>query len=332
MSTGTATGASVPLSIALANFDRHLPFFLGWLPPAAGFHLQALDVGMSSAGRDGLDRHGRMLRDAEFAIAEVSLASYIMAKARGAAFTAVPVFPRRLFSANHIYVKTGNGIATPADLRGRRVAIRGWQVSLSVLAKGDLKTRHGVDWQDIHWVVEGAEQLAFADPRVHLEAMPAGARGAQLLLDGAVDAYIDPRPPRAVLEGQGGIRPLFTDQRGECLDYFAQRRCFPAMHVLAIRDDVVQRFAHLPQYLLEAWADAQHKTRHAYEDYAYTAMPLGRLAWQQSSADFGDQLFAAGLAANRDNLAWFIDYLVDQALLTTPIAVEQLFHPSVLHS
>lgn len=323
---------STPLTIALANFDRHLPFFLGWLPRAEGFHLQALDVGMSSPGRDGLDRHGRMLRDGEFDVAEVSLASYIMAKARGAAFTAVPVFPRRLFSANHIYVKAGNGIQTPADLRGRRVAIRGWQVSLSVLAKGDLKSRHGVDWQDIDWWVQDAEQIAFADPRVRLQPMPAGTKGAQLLLDGAVDAYIDPRPPRAVLEGQGGIRPLFADQRAECLAYFAERRCFPAMHVLAIREDVVERFAVLPQYLLHAWEDAQHKTRHAYEDYAYTAMPLGRLAWQQSCADFGDQLFASGLKANRDNLQWFIDYLVDQALLPAPLTVDSLFHASVLHS
>jgi 4,5-dihydroxyphthalate decarboxylase len=323
---------STPLTIALANFDRHLPFFLGWLPRAEGFHLHALDVGMSSPGRDGLDRHGRMLRDGEFAVAEVSLASYIMAKARGAAFTAVPVFPRRLFSANHIYVKAGNGVETPADLRGRRVAIRGWQVSLSVLAKGDLKSRHGVDWQDIHWLVEGAEQLAFADSRVCLQPMPVGATGAQMLVDGAVDAYIDPRPPRAVLEGQGGIRSLFGDQRAECLAYFAERQCFPAMHVLAIREDVAERFAALPQYLLDAWEDAQQKTRHAYEDYAYTAMPLGRLAWQQSCADFGDQLFASGLKANRDNLQWFIEYLVDQALLPAPLAVDSLFHPSVRHS
>lgn len=131
---------SQALTIALANFDRHMPFFLGWLPLVEGFHLEALDVGMSPPGRDGGDRHGRMLRDHEFDIAEVSLASYILAKARGATFTAVPVFPRRLFSANHIYVGARSGIQTPEDLRGKRVAIRGWQVSLSVLAKGDLKT------------------------------------------------------------------------------------------------------------------------------------------------------------------------------------------------
>lgn len=320
------------LTIALANFDRHVPFFLGWLPAAADFHLKALDVGMSPPGRDGGDRHGRMLRDREFDIAEVSLASYILAKAQGAAFTAVPVFPRRLFSANHIYVNARSGIQTPADLRGKRIAIRGWQVSLSVLAKGDLKTRHGVDWQDIDWVVQDAEQIALTDSRLRLNRMPPGTSGAQLLLSGDVDAFIDPKPPRSVLDGQGGVRNLFADQRRECLDYFQQRQCFPAMHVLVIRDEVAQRFADLPGYLMHAWEDAQAKTRQIYEDYAYTSMPLGRLAWEQSQRDFGDQLFPSGLQANRANLQWFIDYLVDQLLLPEAIAVEQLFHASVLRS
>ncbi len=49
------------LSIALASFDRHVPFFLGTLRPAEAFHLHALEVGMTTPGRDGADRHARML-------------------------------------------------------------------------------------------------------------------------------------------------------------------------------------------------------------------------------------------------------------------------------
>lgn len=320
---------SQALTIALANFDRHMPFFLGWLPQGEGFYLKALDVGMSPPGRDGGDRHGRMLRDREFDIAEVSLASYILAKARGASFTAVPVFPRRLFSANHIYVGARSGIQVPEDLRGKRVAIRGWQVSLSVLAKGDLKSRFGVDWQDIEWMTQDAEQVAFADPRIQLSQLPNGVTGGQMLLSGEVDAVIDPKPPRSVLEGQGGVRNLFADQRQACIDYFQERHCFPAMHVLAIREEVVERFPDLPGYLMHAWEDAQAKTRQVYEDYAYTSMPLGRLALEQSHRDFGDELFPVGVAANRNNLTWFIDYLVDQLLLPEPIAIDRLFHASV---
>lgn len=321
-----------PLTLALANFDRHLPFFMGVTPEAEGYYLKALDVGMSPPGRDGGNRHSRMLRDEEFDVAELSLASYILAKFRGAPFTAVPVFPRRLFSANHIYVSARSGIKTPQDLRGRRVAIRGWQVSLSVLAKGDLKTRHGVDWRDIEWFVQDAEEIAFSDPRIRLHPLKAGATAAELLIAGEIDALIDPKPPASVLDGNGGVHNLFADPRAECLGYFQARQCFPAVHVLAIRQKTADRYPSLPNHLITAWEDAQRQTRQAYDDYAYTSMPLGRLAWEQSRRDFGDNLFPAGLKANRENLRWFIDYLADQALLPEAVTPESLFHPSVLNT
>lgn len=317
------------VTIALANFDRHMPFFLGWLPPADGFRLKALDVSIDPPGRDGGDRHGRMLRDGEFDVAEVSLASYIMAKAKGAPFTAVPVFPRRLFSQNHIYVGANSGIHEPRDLIGRRVALRAFQVSLSVLAKGDLKTHYGVPWEDINWVVQEAEQIAWENPRLNIERMAPGARGADLLVRGEVDAYIDPRPPAAVLDGHGGVRNLFADQPAACLDYYRKRGSFPIMHLLALRNDVVERFPSLPSYLIGAWEDAQTKTRRVYEDYAYTSMPFGRLAWQADRQRFGDGLWSSGLKANRTNLQWFIDYLVDQQLLSVAPSIDDLFHPSV---
>ena len=51
--------------------------------------------------------------------AEVSLASYILARQNGAPLTAVPTIPRRLFSQNHIFVSADAGIAAPQDLAGR---------------------------------------------------------------------------------------------------------------------------------------------------------------------------------------------------------------------
>lgn len=322
--------STTELTIALANFDRHVPFFLGWVPPADGFRLRALDVGINTPGRDGADRHGRMLGGREFDIAEVSLASYIMARSRGADLTAVPVFPRRLFSQNHIYVKDGRGIDTPRALIGKRVALRAFQVSLSVLAKGDLKSFYGVPWEDIEWLVEEDEQVAWTHRLANVRRMPAGSTSAGLLAAGDVDALIDPRPPAAVLDGLNGVKPLFADQRAACLDYYRQSGTFPIMHLLVMRNELAERFPALPAYLIEAWQDAQRKTRIAYEDYAYTSMPFGRLAWQDDQRRFGDALWRSGLAANRAGLERFLAYLVDQRLLDEAPQLDSLFHASVL--
>lgn len=318
------------LTIALANFDRHVPFFLDWLTPAEGFRLKALDVGINPPGRDGGDRHGRMLRDGAFDVAELSLASYVMAKARGADLTAVPVFPRRLFSQNHILVRHDAGIREPRDLIGRRVGIRSFQVTLSVLAKGDLKSVYGVPWEEIRWVVQEAEEIAWSDPSISIERMPPGRKGAELLLAGEIDAFIDPRPPASVLDATDVVRPLFDDPRAECERYFRERGAFPAMHVLALKAPLADELPHLPAHLIAAWEESKRKALAAWEDFAHTLLPFGRHAFVEDRRRFGPDPWPSGLAANRVNLSWFLDYMTDQRLLPRAPRVEDLFHPSVL--
>lgn len=321
---------SVPtLTIALANFDRHVPFFLDWLTPAEGFRLKALDVGMTPAGRDGGDRHGRMLRDGEFDIAELSLASYVMARARGSALTAVPVFPRRLFSQNHILVRRDAGIREPRDLIGRRVGLRAFQVTLSVLARSDLKSVYGVPWEAIRWVVQEPEEIAWDGSGLPIERMPPGRKGAEMLLAGEIDALIDPRPPASVLDADAVVRPLFDDPRAECERTFRERGGFPIMHVLALKADRAEEFPHLPAYLIAAWEEAKRKANAAYEDFAHTLLPFGRHAYVEDRKRFGPDPWPSGLAANRANLSWFLDAMVDQRLLTQAPLVDELFHPSV---
>ena len=108
-------------SLALDRYDRHMPFFDLSVRLPRGLDLQVLQVGQANALRDGSNRHERMLRDGAFDAAETSLASYIVAKARGLPFTAIPIFPRRLFSQGQIFVNAQSGISAPADLAGRTV-------------------------------------------------------------------------------------------------------------------------------------------------------------------------------------------------------------------
>ena len=89
--------ANPKITLAVSHYDRHVPFFDGTVK-TEGIDLNVLIVGQSDRQRDGEDRHERMLQKGEFDVAEVSLSSYLMAKSRAMPFTAIPVFPRRLFS------------------------------------------------------------------------------------------------------------------------------------------------------------------------------------------------------------------------------------------
>ena len=113
------------LSIALNRYDRHVPFFNGTLTPPDGITFRALEVGESTPGRDGTNRHGRMMNGLEFDICEMSFSSFIMAVARNPdlPLVGVPTFPRRLFSLGQMYVNVDAGIEKPKDLTGREVLV-----------------------------------------------------------------------------------------------------------------------------------------------------------------------------------------------------------------
>jgi 4,5-dihydroxyphthalate decarboxylase len=317
------------LTIALERYDRHIPFFMGLVEPPAGIEIDALEVGMVPPRRNGVDRHRRMLVDLEFDIAEVSLASYVMARQRGIPVTAVPTVPRRLFSQNHIFVNADAGISKPADLAGKRIAIWAFQVTMSVLAKGDLQEEYGLPWREVTWVTQRPEEIPWQGTEGNIERMPEGRTGADMLMSGEVDAYIDPHPPEEIYEDPR-VRRLFDDTPAECRKYWDRHGYYPAMHLLAIRDEVIDRHPDLPREVMRMWDDARDQAYEFYVDHNYTVLPFGRYAFESDVGSFDSELWPSGLEVNRQNLERFIGYMVDQQLLSAPVAVETLFHESVL--
>ena len=150
--------ANLSLTMALSHYDRHVPLFDGSVT-ADNVDLQVLEVGQSDPLKHGQDRHERMLQKGEFDICELSLSNYLVAKSRNMPFTAIPVFPRRLFSLSQMWVNADAGITSPQDLIGKKVGLSTFQTTLSVLARGDLETEYGVPWRDIDWYISKDEAV-----------------------------------------------------------------------------------------------------------------------------------------------------------------------------
>jgi 4,5-dihydroxyphthalate decarboxylase len=313
------------ITLALDRYDRHVPLFMGLVPPPAGLRYHALEVGMVPPRRDGVDRHRRMLRELEFDAAEVSLASYIMARQRGAPLTAIPVFPRRLFSQNHVFVNRASGIRSAAELAGRRVGLWAFQVTMSVLAKGDLKDYYGVPWESIDWYTQYAEEIPWTHPTVRLSKVEGDL--AAMLLAGEIDAYIHPHPPALVQERSAR---LFEPSDEECVRYYEARGYYPIMHLVAIREETVRARPALPRELMALFAEAKRIAWDFYHDPGYALLAFSRNQYEREQRLLGADPWTAGIAANRANLERFIGWMVDQRLLEGPIAVESLFHPSVV--
>jgi 4,5-dihydroxyphthalate decarboxylase len=322
--------AKLKLKMALSHYDRHFPFFDGAVS-IDGVDLEVLLVGQSEPLKHGVDRHERMLQKGEFDICELSLSSYLMAKSRGMPFTAIPVFPRRLFSMSQMWVRADAGINTPKDLIGRKVGLSTFQTTLSVLAKGDLQSEYGVDWRKIEWVVAKEETVPFKPQEgVKIRLVPTGKKIGSLLEAGEIDALFMPHPPKEVLRGSDKIRRLFSNAKQEELNYFRKNRFFPIMHVVAFKDEVLEKNSWLARGVMDAFEKAKEVCRRYYDDPNWSRLAWGRHLFEEEKNLLGDDPWPYGVGKNRANIERFMGYSLDQGLMEKKPAVEDLFAPASL--
>lgn len=318
------------LTIALDRYDRHMPFFDGTVRQPEGFTLKALQVGQSHSLAGGIDRHGGML-EGKYDIAEFSMSTFLMAIDRQRPIIGIPVFPRRLFSAGLIYVRGDSPFTKPSELKGKRVAIRSFQTTLSLLAKGDLKFEYDTPWEDIHWLVEDEEKIRFEPkPGLKIEVLPQGTDAGHLLRDGRCDAVIQPHPPHSITSGEVDVRRLFDDADAEELRYFKKYGWWPIMHILAIRTDLADRHKSLCPGLINSFRHAREISWDYFSDPNWSSLAWGRRYYERERKMFGKDPWVFGVSANRQNLEQFIMYSYDQGLISRRLEPEELFHPSVL--
>src|SRR6266478_4121988 len=287
--------AGLKLTMALSHYDRHIPFFNGSVQ-VEGVDLQILEVGQSEPLRHGKDRHERMLQKNEFDICELSLSSYLMAKSRGMPFTAIPVFPRRLFSLSQMWVNTSAGIESPQDLIGKRVGLSTFQTTLSVLAKGDLQSKYNVPWRKIEWIVSKEEAISFKPQEgVHIELVAPGKKIGVMLEQGEISALMVPHPPQQALKGSPKIRRLFADPKQEEIKYFQKNGYYPIMHVVAFKNEALAKNPGLAQNVMAAFDRGREASMDNNDHLNWWGFVWGRRICGEGKRNFGGDPWPHGI-------------------------------------
>ena len=320
--------AKLRLVLAIGHYDRLVPLLDGTVS-AEGIDLTVLAVGQSVPARDGSRRHERMLQG-EFDAAEIGISPYVMVKTRGAPFTAIPIFPRRLFSQSLVYCNRASGIQTPADLIGRKVAVRSYQNSLCILFRGDLEHVYGVPWKGVHWVTSGPEPIEFdLPPDVNVERASEGRSIADRLLSGEVDALAMPHPPAAVVTGEPKVARLFPEAAAEEARYFKSFG-YPIMHLIAFKDDVLRRYPWAARSLFDAFERAFAVARDYYGDPNWSMLPWGPQAREKQQSLLGSDPWPNGVAKNQANMERFMALAREQGVISRTLSMEEMFHASTL--
>ena len=273
----------------------------------------------------------------EFHLSEMSFSTYLLQLSRGEnLYTAIPVFPSRAFRHSAIYVRSDAGIERPEDLKGRRIGVPEWQLTANVWVRGILSDEYGVKVEGVDWLVgdidkTGREEKVRLELPPHIRLTPIGADETlwSLMTQGKLDAIVAPRAPRALEDGDPRIRRLFADTRTAEQAYYAKTGIFPIMHLLGIRNDVLNENPDLPAKLFAGFERAR---RHAVEEMGQVAYFYNMLPWlvdhlAETKRIMGEDWWPYDIEPNRKVLETMCRYASEQGTSARRMQVEELFAP-----
>jgi 4,5-dihydroxyphthalate decarboxylase len=132
-------------------------------------------------------------------------------------------------------------------------------------------------------------------------------------------------------DGPSRIRRLFDDPRAAEVAYLQGQGYWPIMHFVVFRADVVDRNPWLPRAMYDAFLRAKERVARYYTDPNWSRLIWGPRYQEEEARLVGDP-WTHGLAANRTNIARFMQYAHEQGLISAPMAPERLFHESTLET
>jgi len=312
--------AKVALTLACGNYELVRGLLDGTVT-ADGIDLNIL------TDMDSSTRHWRFLRNGEFDVAETSCSSYIVARDRGLPVTAIPVFLHRRFRHGFVFVNARSGITEPTDLIGRRVGIKSYLVTAIHWMRGILEHEYGVPHRSIHWVAELDEDVDFVPPE-GLKLTRLGNQGSveDMLAVGELDAVIHSDIIRPVVAGDPRVVRLWPDYKAEEMRFYRKTRIFPIMHVMGIRQEIVDRHPWVPINLFQAFEKAKAIAMKRMVNPRIVPLAWYREAWEEQQRILGLDPWEYGLTErNRRTLETYLGYSYEQGLTRRLYSPDELF-------
>jgi len=267
----------------------------------------------------------RMVRATEFDVSEMALTTYLVAKAHGVAFTAIPTFLVRGFHHSATQVLVGSDIRSPKDLEGRRVGVnRGYTVTTGVWARAILQEQYGVDLSSITWVPSGDEHVSQYRPPTNVAASEGLSLADQLRigdLAAVVGADID----------APDIVPLIPDAVEAGRRALTEHGLYPINHLVVAKDEVLQQNPGIAIDIFNAFGRAKQRYVTRLSAGSLTNPDKTDRMYQNVLAVTGRDPLPYGIEPNRHMLEHLIRSAVDQKILERPVPLEELFAQGTCH-
>lgn len=328
--------ADIELSLALTPNPRSQALVEGRIS-VEGVRLRSMVIHPS-------ELYWRQLQFGEFDASEMSISSLLIATSRGdTRWAAIPAFTMRRFFHTGILIRRDAGIATPSDLKGKRVGVPEYQMTSAIWSRGILQHEFGVMPTDIEWFMERTPDRShggatgFVPPAgLRLNQIPATTNIGEMMVKGDLDAtllYIADRNlvdrSRIDLVGHPNIRFLFQDRAAERRRYYAKTGIYPINHVVVIRRSLLERYPWISLNLFNAFVAAKDELARSAQAVLAAYIETGVLDGGVLAMLATDPM-PYGLKAGRKVVETIAQYLEEQGLTDRRVGLEEIFARATL--
>jgi 4,5-dihydroxyphthalate decarboxylase len=276
----------------------------------------------------------RMVRDLEFDVCEMAPTTYMIARALGAPYMALPVFLMRRFHHGGFVYRPDYGIRIPRDLEGKKVGVRAYSVTTGVWTRGIFVNEYGLDSSKVTWVVDDEEHVTSLKLPSNVVHAPEGKSLASMMASGEISAGFNgpagigrAGPPTGAWE-QGGQKPaehypeLIANAAQVEADWFTRTGIYPIHGSVVVKTDVLEKYPHVAKSLYDAFVAAkkiymdrlQSGQGDAADDKKYRGlMPI-----------VGDPL-PYGMKKNSASIDAMLKYGLQQGLIPRPLPLNEAF-------
>jgi 4,5-dihydroxyphthalate decarboxylase len=292
-----------------------------------------LEIMHNFPGRAG-ERHHRFVQG-EFDVSEFSAATYLRTKEQGLRFSALPIFFERGPRQRNIFC-CEKRITHPSALKNKRVGCQHYGATAVVWARGFLLDEYNLKTADMDWFAFGREiHLGVELPVKVARPDPLPPWGedreplAKLVSEGILEAAIVAGDMGHLgifgggilpgIMGQfSGVKPLFTNT-DEIIYWIRQKQIYPIMHLIALKEEILERDRALPAKLLVAFREAK-KLSVQYMSPELVA------SLEKEKEILGEDPYAYELGeTEKRTLETLMRYQIEQGLMRKTLPVQSLF-------